>query len=191
MDRTSTLARLAVAVISVLLLGSSALFPASASSRLPSKKVWENDVAHAMAGSHRYLDRAISGGADKYAINLDIDNTSVASHYSPGHAVRAVRSFARYARRHGVAVLFNTGRYGRRIAAGRRLLRGAGFHITELCGRARASEPLARGKQRCRAHFVDEGYTIVANVGNNRTDFSGTKDYGRAFRLPNYGRRLG
>ena len=103
----------------------------------------------------------------------------------------AVRSFARYARRHGVAVLFNTGRVGRKVAVARKLLRKAGFPVTEMCGRSRLSEDLARGKRLCRAHFVHEGYTIVANVGNNRTDFIGPKNYGRAFRLPNYGGRLG
>jgi hypothetical protein len=36
---------------------------------------------------------------------------------------------------------------------------------------------------------VDEGYTIVANVGNRSTDFLGGS-YQRAFRLPDYALQL-
>ena len=60
--------------------------------------------------------------------------------------------------------------------------------VTEVCGRAHG-EGLVHGKQRCRRHFVDEGYTIIANVGNRSTDFTGG-NYERAFRLPNYGNQL-
>ena len=38
--------------------------------------------------------------------------------------------------------------------------------------------------------FKKEGYTLIANVGNNDTDFVGD-GYERAYRLPNYGNRLG
>ena len=49
---------------------------------------------------------------------------------------------------------------------------------------------MTTSKQRCRQEFVAKGYTIIANVGNRSTDFVG-KNYERAFKLPNYGNRLG
>jgi hypothetical protein len=45
-------------------------------------------------------------------------------------------------------------------------------------------------KQRCRASFRADGFRIVANVGNRSTDFVGG-GYERAFKLPDYGGRLG
>lgn len=142
-----------------------------------------------MTGSHDYLDRATTSSRKKYAINLDIDNTSIASHYRPGTAVPALLSFATYARRHGVAVLFNTGRTGDSLESSRAQLTRAGYRVTRICGR-KAGERIAHSKKRCRARFIDQGFTIIANVGNRRTDFSGPDNYGRAYKLPNYGGRL-
>lgn len=169
----------------------SAAAPPAVARPLPSKRHWEHDVAVRMEGSRAYLRDAVATAGPAYAINLDIDNSSLATHYQPGARVGPVYRLARWAANHGVAVLFNTGRYGAKIQAGEKLLEKAGYTVTEICGRSRASEALGHGKVHCRRHFVDEGYTIVANVGNNPTDFSGPKDYGRAFRLPNYGGRLG
>jgi hypothetical protein len=175
----------------LLALMASVAAPAGAASPLPSEKHWRHDVAHAMAGSRRYLHGVAAVNGVRLAINLDIDNTSLATRYRPGSPVLAVRAFARAAHRQGMAVLFNTGRLGSGVGTARTLLRRAGFPVTEMCGRSSRSEGLAQSKPRCRARFASEGYLIVANVGNNATDFSGPHDYGRAFRLPNYGGRLG
>ena len=86
---------------------------------------------------------------------------------------------------------FGTAELRRLAGAAVRMLKRAGYHPTQVCGRRSVGETLRHSKPRCRARFIDEGYTIIANVGNNRTDFSGPKDYGRAFKLPNYGGRLG
>ena len=61
----------------------------SATAALPSKKAWVDDVAAAMDGSHRQLDRRLEQGGSRLAINFDIDNTTLASHYDPGAAVRS------------------------------------------------------------------------------------------------------
>jgi hypothetical protein len=190
-SRLSWLSRGGVGVLLMALLGASAVTPAYAASGLPSERQWHRDVRHAMAGSHKYLKKAVATAGPHYAINLDIDNTSLATHYHPGAPVRPVLSFVKYAESLGVAVLFNTARYGIHVQEGEQLLRRAGFPVAEICGRASRAEAIAHSKPRCREHFVSEDYTIVANVGNNRTDFSGAKDYGHAFRLPNYGGRLG
>lgn len=164
--------------------------PALAVRRLPSEKHWRHDVARAMAGSHAYLDQATADTTKKYAINFDIDNSTLATHYRPETAIPAVLSFATYAEEHGVALLFNTARAGAPLAKTRSELTRAGYAVAEVCGRTSRKEAVAHGKRRCRARFVAEGYTIIANVGNRRTDFSGPKDYGRAFKLPNYRHRL-
>jgi predicted secreted acid phosphatase len=162
---------------------------ADAGSRLPSKRQWLRDVDAAMAGSGKHLDRTIHGKHKKFAINLDIDNTSLATHYDPGAAVARVLGFVEHAHRHGVAILFNTARSGAPLKRARADLEAAGFPVTKICGR-RPGEGSAHGKQRCRKRFVRQGFTIVANVGNRPTDFSGARNYGRAYRLPNYGLRL-
>ena len=87
--------------------------------------------------------------------------------------------------------MFNTARHGRQISSARAQLRRAGYPVTAMCGRTSGKESIAHGKQRCRARFVRHGYRLIANVGNNATDFAGPRNYGRAYRLPNYGLRLG
>jgi HAD superfamily, subfamily IIIB (Acid phosphatase) len=156
---------------------------------LPSEKQWLKDVDQAMAGSGSYLDRTVKGKHKKFAINLDIDNSSLATHYEPGTAVARVLSFVEHAHRHGVAILFNTARNGDPLTQARSDLESAGFPVTKVCGR-RLGEGSAHGKRRCRRHFIASGYRIIANVGNRETDFSGAKNYGRAYRLPNYHNRL-
>jgi hypothetical protein len=187
---STSLSRLARGAL-VALLAASLAAPAHAASRLPSEKHWRKDVSHAMSGSRGYLHDVLAVGGGPFAVNLDIDNTSLATHYRPGSPVLAVRAFARYAHQHHIAVMFDTGRLQSHLKSARTLLRKAGFPITEMCGRAARSERLDQSKPRCREQFVSEGYTIIANVGNNPTDFSGVDDYGRAFRLPNYGGQLG
>ena len=172
-----------------ILLTTWAAAPAQAA--LPSKKTWLADVSEAMRGSQRYVDNRVAGGGSHLAINFDIDNTSLATHYDPGKPVRVVLRFANNARGQGVKLLFNTGRLrgdGRLVRA-KRELRAAGYRVTEICGR-KQGESLGHSKQRCRRHFVAEGYTLIANVGNRRTDFTGG-NYERAFRLPSYHNQLG
>jgi hypothetical protein len=185
--------RLGSLVLALTLLGPVALVALSGptTAAVPSEQQWAADVNQAMAGSRVLLGRRVEAGGRRLAVNLDIDNTSLASHYSYGDPVPVVLRFAKYAEGHGVTLLFNTGRVrgnGAQVLAARQL-RAAGYPVTEVCGRADADESLVHGKQRCRRHFVGEGYTIVANVGNRRTDFLGG-NYERAFRLPSYGDQL-
>jgi predicted secreted acid phosphatase len=158
--------------------------------QLPNDKVWRHDVTMAMDGSLRYLKKRVARGGKRLAVNLDIDNTAMASHYGPGDPVRKVLRFARKARSLGVHVLFNTGRLNKKElrASTRRQLDRNGYEVAELCMRKKG-ERKAAGKQRCRRQFVADGYTIIANVGNLPTDFVGG-DYERAFRLPHYDEQL-
>jgi hypothetical protein len=161
-----------------------------ASAALPPESQWREDVRQAMSGSRIYVADRVDG-SENLAVNLDIDNTSLATRYDEGRAVFVVRRFADFAEERGVAVLFNTGRVrgdGRMVRLVDRL-RAAGFTVNAICGRRSDAEELAHSKQRCRARFVRRGYTIVANVGNRSTDFTGG-DYERAFRLPSYDDQL-
>lgn len=158
--------------------------------KLPSEATWLSDVHDGMVGSRAFLSGRISGASsgEKLAVNLDIDNTSLASHYAPRQPVLVVRRFAHYAHKHDIAVFFNTGRDDGQAAKMRTLLRNAGFPVDRLCTR-HVGEDVAASKQRCRQSFVDDGFTIVANVGNRSTDFVGS-NYERAFKLPSYGNKL-
>jgi hypothetical protein len=183
--------RVLVTALNCLLL-TAGLSLAPAEAAMPSKSQWLADVNTKMSGSQAYVDdRVARAGGGKLAINFDIDNTTLATHYAYGAPVRRVLRFANHAKAKGVTLLWNTGRLtgdGRMVRAKRQLQR-AGYTVTEVCGRRRG-ESLRHSKQRCRRHYVVEGYTLIANVGNRRTDFTGG-GYERAFRLPNYGNQLG
>lgn len=162
-----------------------------ASALAPDQATWEADVATVMADANAWLEERVTSAEPgaRLAINLDIDNTSLASFYERGRPVRKVRSFARLADQLGIAVLFNTGRLKADLNGVRGTLTRAGYDVTALCTR-RPGEKLVLGKKRCRQQFTDAGYTIVANVGNSPTDFRGG-GYERAYRLPSYDGELG
>jgi hypothetical protein len=178
-----------VTVVALVALSAPLLAVPAEAAALPSKERWLADTQQAMDGSRVYVGRRVDSGGRRLAVNLDIDNTSLATHYAKGTAVPVVLRFARYARSRGVALLFNTGRRRDQLAGVTRTLRRVGYDVREMCGRA-PGETLTHGKQRCRRHFAAEGYTLIANVGNRATDFTGG-GYERAFRLPHYGGRLG
>lgn len=184
--------RLAIRTLVVVLgLGLLPLLPAltagPASAALPSEARWHADVRRAMDGSLTYLQRQAARGG-KLAINLDIDNTSLATAYRAGTPVGPVLRFAKRAHALGMVVFFNTGRSHAMAAKAVPQLRRAGFTVDGICSRNRG-ETVRHSKPRCRSHLTDAGYTIVANVGNSATDFTGG-GYRRAYRLPNYGGQL-
>lgn len=177
---------LTVALLAMVVLMSVLAAPAEAGP--PGKKKWLKDTRSAMSGSRAFVDRRVQRGGGRLAVNLDIDNTSLATYYKSRGAVPVVLRFAKFAHRRGVAVVFNTGRDENALAKPLAWLRAAGYPVAAICGR-RTGEDLAASKQRCRQQYADAGYTIIANVGNRRTDFVGG-NYERAFRLPNYGNRF-
>lgn len=155
---------------------------------LPSKARWHADVRQAMQGSIPYLEARAARDGGRLAIVLDIDNTSLATEYDWPRPVRPTLRFARHADRLGMGVFFVTGRHRGTLANPRRELRRAGYEVTGMCGRGRG-ESLVHSKRRCRRQIAAKGWTIVANVGNHRSDLVGG-DYERGFRLPSYGGRL-
>jgi hypothetical protein len=189
------LRRLSAVLLTAVLLASLAAVvggSGTASARaLPTKQVWKADVRTVMAGADDYLAQRAADAVpgEQLAINLDIDNTSLQTEYAKGRPVRPTLRFAKQAKALGMAVFFNTGRrpYAARGVAAQ--LTKVGFPVDQLCTRV-VGETLIEGKQRCRSSFVEQGFTLVANVGNNPTDFTGG-DYERSFALPNYRGQLG
>jgi len=156
---------------------------------LPSKKQWESDTYKALNGSRIYVRNRVAKGGTKLALNLDIDNTSLATYYDTGKPVAATLRLVKYAKSKGVYILFNTGRNVSLRAKTIAGLKRAGYPVDGLCAHYKG-EALRHSKQRCRQSFVNNGFTIIANIGNRSTDFVGG-NYERAYRLPNYGNRLG
>lgn len=183
--RRATIA-LATALIAVLV----PLTSPSGAAALPDKATWIQDVKKAMAGSQVYLSQraAARKPAERLAVVLDIDNTSIATKYAWPEPVRTTLAFARYAEKKNITVFFVTGRAGKQLNGIGKVLTRAGYHYDSVCGR-RTGERVANGKQRCRRAIAARGFTITANVGNRSTDFEGA-NYERAFRLPNYGNAL-
>ena len=155
--------------------------------KAPTREQWLADVRAAMTGSRPYVrERVAARDADEtLAINFDIDNTVIATYFDGGGAIPQMARFARFLQRKHVAMVFNTGRSADQRTRTMDQLTRAGFPVAALCLRNKG-ETLPSGKQRCRDGFIDAGYTLIANIGNNDTDFVGD-GYERAFRLPNYG----
>jgi predicted secreted acid phosphatase len=179
---------LTVAALAAVLVLSVLVAPSQAA-RMPSKAQWQSDTYKALYGSRAYVRNRVAKGGTKLALNLDIDNTSLSTYYATGKPVAATLRLVKYAKSKGVYILFNTGRNvslrQRTIAQ----LKRAGYPVDGLCAHYKG-ESLSHSKQRCRASFVKNGFHLIANIGNRRTDFVG-KNYERAFRLPNYSNRLG
>lgn len=165
--------------------------PASADPGHPSRAEWLQDVRQEMKGSGDYLRERTASGDARLAINFDIDNSTIATHFDGrgAGAIPRILRFARLAQKLGVKVFFNTARPHALRQRTIEQLTGAGYVVNRLCMR-RDGEDVPASKQRCRAKFAAQGFTLIANVGNNRTDFVGG-GYEKAYRLPNYTGALG
>ena len=174
----------------VVLGGLAPLAPAEAG-RAPSRDVWIKDVNKAVKGSGAYIRERTAAGDPMLAINFDIDNSSIATYYDGKglpNPIPRILKLANLAKKKGVALVFNTGRLNKIYARTMTQLTEAGYDVAMLCMRTQG-EALAHSKQRCRDSFADAGFTLIANVGNNPTDFAGD-GYEKAYVLPNYGGAL-
>ncbi|MFJ1787031.1 HAD family acid phosphatase [Streptomyces anulatus] len=155
--------------------------------------IWQRDVAAVVAEARPWIEaRTGSTGSAKQAIVLDIDNTSLETHFHPfwqlpTPAVSGVRELARYADSRGVAVFFITARPGIIRSLTDWNLKQAGYPVDGLHVRDLPdlfSEVSAYKTER-RAAIEAKGYTIIANIGNNLSDFAGGHAE-RTFKLPDY-----
>ena len=126
---------LAAALLATALVSSLLVAPAEAAS-LPSRKQWRSETYSAMSGSRIWLRKNIKG-VEHPAVNLDIDNTSLATHYAPGKPISVVLRFVKYADYKGATIVFSTGRRDTELKGITKTLRKAGFKTEEHVVRAR------------------------------------------------------
>lgn len=169
--------------------------PAAATTRattradsLPSKSQWLSDVAPVAADLRKHLEQRLAEvpHGEKPAVVLDIDNTSLATHYDKGKPVEAILDATKYAHNHGAAVLFASYRSADSKDSTTRQLTSAGYTVDGLCLKPEGHSPgKAAVKLGCRKKYEAAGYTLIANVGNRSTDFEGGH-YEKGFKLPDY-----
>ncbi|MEU8522939.1 HAD family acid phosphatase [Streptomyces sp. NBC_01216] len=158
---------------------------------------WQRDVAAVVAEARPWIEaRTANAGTRKQAIVLDIDNTSLETHFHPfwqlpTPAVSSVRDLVRYADSRGVAVYFVTARPGIIRSLTDWNLKKAGYPVDGLYVRDLPDlfAEVSAYKTEKRAAIEAKGYTIIANIGNNTSDLVGGHAE-RAFKLPDYDGRL-
>ncbi|MFJ3791644.1 HAD family acid phosphatase [Kitasatospora sp. NPDC090091] len=152
---------------------------------------WLADVGTSLAGARSYVEQRTSGAnaAVRPAIVFDIDNTTLQTHFHPFSqpAVGPSLDLATYAHSRGVAVIFVTARPDFIDSLTRCALQRAGYPVDGLHGRDFGDlfQPVQEFKTAQRAEVELEGYTVIANVGNNTTDLTGGHAE-RTFKLPDY-----
>ena len=163
---------------------------------------WDADIAAVIRKARKQVKRHLADV--KPAIVLDIDDTSLSSyrclkkvHFvrsrsdcaGPGNmpAIRQTRGLYRYARAHHVTVFFITGRRAEIRRTTIANLHRAGYqgalHVRLRPNVERTGEHDG-WKARTRGGIQARGYTLVANVGDQRSDLDGGGAL-RAFKLPN------
>ncbi len=156
---------------------------------------WQRDVLKVTDEVRPYLEKRIAEGAgQKLASVLDIDNTSLETHFHPfppTPAVKPVLEIAKQAKERGVAVFFVTARPDLIELVTKANLTSVGYPVDGLYQRTFGDlfgSP-AEFKAAKRAEIEGRGYVIIANIGNNGTDFAGGHAE-RGFKLPDYDGQL-
>ncbi|MFE2728190.1 HAD family acid phosphatase [Kitasatospora sp. NPDC059327] len=163
---------------------------ASASTATVTEAQWLADVTAAIAPARAYVEQRTAEPAnEKRAIVFDIDNTTLATHFHPFamSGIKPVVELAQYAHARGVAIIFVTARVDFIAPITRHSLTEAGYTVDELHGRDLCDlfKPVQKYKTDERIKVENEGYTIIASVGNNWTDLDGGHAE-RTFKLPDY-----
>ncbi|GAA2796276.1 HAD family acid phosphatase [Kitasatospora sp. CM 4170] len=163
---------------------------AASSGGTVTEQQWLADVAGAIAPARAYVEQRTAEPTDETpAIVFDIDNTTLATHFHPltMPGISPVVELARYAHARGVAVIFVTARVDFIAPVTRYSLEKAGYTVDELHGRDLCDlfKSVQQYKTDERAEIENEGYTIIASIGNNWTDLGGGHAE-RTFKLPDY-----
>jgi len=189
--RPTPTARAAAVATLAAALATGIAAPANAATE-PTFDQWLSDVSAVTDQAQTYLDSALTNvpSGERPAIVLDIDNTSLESHYKGGYPTPAtpqVLALAEYAHTHGAEVFFISARPEIINDATSYNLDNVGYPVDSLYGRSVywLTQPVQDFKTMVRKNLTAEGYTIVANIGNNTTDLAG--GYAEAtFKLPDY-----
>ena len=169
------------------------------------------EIAGVVKDARAYLAQRLEEGVDKPAIVLDIDETSLSNWtqmvgmqfgYERGvwhewvetasaYAIGPTLDLALWAHDHDVAVFFITGRGENERAATARNLEAVGFRWTALyledetkCCQGDSCDFAATCKSFYRKKIHDEGYRILINMGDQRSDLLGGWSE-RSYKLPN------
>ncbi|WP_410643728.1 HAD family acid phosphatase [Amycolatopsis sp. lyj-346] len=180
----------------LLLLGSAgaaearpAATPAAVSAAAPAYATWIADVTAVATPATDYLTQRLAVPGGRTAIVLDIDNTSLETHYSGGlttPAVKPVLALAKLAKAKGAAVFFVSDRTEVIRWPTEGNLKAVGYPVNGLYLRPLFNfDPVQTNKTKARIAIEQAGYAIVANIGNNVTDLDGGHAE-RTFKLPDY-----
>jgi len=168
-----------------------ALTAAPVSASTVTESQWLADAQAAVAPARSYIEQRTggAGAGGRLAIVFDIDNTTLQTHFHPftQPALASTLDLANFARSRGVAVIFITARPDFIESVTRYSLRHAGYTVDGLYGRDFDDlfQPVQDFKTDKRIAVEQQGYTIIANVGNNTTDLAGGHAE-RTFKLPDY-----
>ncbi|MET8565310.1 HAD family acid phosphatase [Streptomyces flaveolus] len=157
---------------------------------------WQRDCQAVMDQALPYLKDRIAAArpGEKQAIVFDIDNTTLETDFGfsyPQPANRPVLDVARYAQEHGVSLFFVTARPGVLYWPTEYNLEHDGYDVSGLYVRGLADlfKDVAAYKTAQRVGIENDGYTIIANIGNSATDLSGGHAE-KTFKLPDYDGQL-
>jgi predicted secreted acid phosphatase len=181
--------RFAAAGLAAGLMFAGAGTASAAPAAVPSESTWLADVTAVTDQATSYLQQRLSDPTGKPAIVLDIDNTSLESYYHPEWttpAVPPVLALADLAKQHGASIFFVTDRTELIRSYTQDNLTQVGYPVDGLSMRPLFNfDPVQTNKTKARAAIEAQGYTIVANIGNNTTDLDGGYAE-RTFKLPDY-----
>lgn len=173
---------------------------------------YESEIAEVIGEARSYLERRLSEGVEKPAIVFDIDETSLSNwaqmkelqfgyvrgiwhewvETASAYGIGPTLELARWAHDHGVALFFITGRGENEREATAENLKKVGYapwvtlyleDETECCT-GDSCDFAATCKSFYRKEIHDAGYTIVVNVGDQRSDLLGGWAE-RGYKLPN------
>jgi predicted secreted acid phosphatase len=160
---------------------------------LPSYDTWIADVTVVTNQAGQYLRTRLPAPGTRTAIVLDIDNTALQTDYRPAletPATGPVLDVARQAAASGAAIFFVTARPEILRWATENNLKNVGYPVAGLSMRPWFNfDSNDKLKIAARTAIEKQGYTIVANIGNNDTDLVGGHAE-RAFKLPDYNKQL-
>ncbi|MER5522156.1 HAD family acid phosphatase [Streptomyces sp. NPDC002763] len=191
--------RMSVTAVSVAALAGMAA-PAQAATESSSTTVdyatWQQDCQSVMDQALPYLKQRIAAAkpGERQAIVFDIDNTTLETDYGfsfPQPANKPVLNVARYAQEHGVSLFFVTARPGIIYLPTEYNLEHDGYDVSGLYVRGLFDlfKDVAAYKTAQRVDIENNGYTIIANIGNSATDLSGGHAE-KTYKLPDYDGQL-
>ncbi|UUU26756.1 HAD family acid phosphatase [Streptomyces sp. DSM 40750] len=154
---------------------------------------WQADVKAVIDTATPYIQqRTANASGQRLAVVFDIDNTTLETHYTPWYqlptpAMKSSLALAKYAKSRGVDVFFVTARPGIIKSVTEWNLKSVGYPVDGLYVRDLPDlfDEVSAYKTASRADIESDGYTIIANVGNNTTDLVGGHAE-RTFKLPDY-----